>query len=203
MRPFYNENLLVELALLRRAGMQANAKGGLMMVANQARGTVPYFPAVMLHVCKCCRCHHLMPANQAGAYHTGISMQMLPRPTRGIHPACAASTRLQHILTLVHSLLRFCSGLNQTHDFTSLYWLNKCLFAAASSLAVRWFWQVTPSAWNAFESHSVLFYRDASYHPHRHCTTACIAWLLAPGWTVSFAFVSTVNCVGRLALPLP
>ena len=107
-------------------------------------------------------------ANQAGACHTSISMQMLPRPTRGIHPACAVSTLLQHILTLVHSLLRFCSGLNQTPDFTSLDWLNKCLFAAASSLAVRWFWQVTPWAWNAFESHSVLFYRDASYHPHRH-----------------------------------
>ena len=50
--------------------------------------------------------------------------------------------------------------------------LNQWLFAAASRLAGWWFWQVTTSTLDAFESHSVLFYRDAFYHAHRHTVQA-------------------------------
>ena len=79
----------------------------------------------------------MMPANRAAGCRTGISMQMLRQPTRGrclclcsIHPPSLHACSICHpSLKLDGSLL---SALGSIKSFD---WLNKCLFAAASSLA--------------------------------------------------------------------
>ena len=135
----------------------------------------------------------MMPANQAAGCRTGISMQMLPRPTRGKYLPCAAPTQpacsiSQPSLKIDKSLLSALGSIKSLDYFQ--------LFLACQSLVLAP--ACPPSTWTAFESHSPLFHRDTAsyytccmhcmvsgsrpaelYHSHRRidsqlCCPACI-----------------------------
>ena len=126
-----------------------------VVLANQARGAYHTFqhgmPAAVKAVdAAACmqmvarRGLQMMPANQAAGCRTGISMQMLPRPTRGKYLPCAAPTQpacsiSQPSLKIDKSLLSALGSIK------SLDWPNKCLFPAVSSLPVPGFGTSQPS----------------------------------------------------------